>query len=80
MFARVMIISSRHARRVAQLRARIAAARVHAYKVAARVPMHPVRLSRILNYRDQLTRELFTRILHAIADEARARGGDDDAS
>jgi len=72
-----MILTNAPGRRpVDQLRAEIAAARVHAYKVAARVPCHPMTLSRVLNGRLPLSDELAAKIRRAIAEEVREGGPD----
>jgi len=48
------------------LRAEIARRNLHNYIVAARIPLHPVRLGRVLNGHSRLTPELADRIMQAI--------------
>ena len=64
--------SPRCTRLIEQLRADLARAGVHAYRVASRVPMHPMRLSRLLNGHDKVTDELAMRIRAAIEEEVHA--------
>jgi plasmid maintenance system antidote protein VapI len=72
-----MIMMNAPGRRpVDRLRAEIAAARIHAYKVASRIPIHPMTLSRILNGRLPLSDELAAKIRRAIAEEVRDGGPD----
>lgn len=63
-------------RPVDQLRADLAAANVHAYKVAARASIHPMTLSRILNGHIRLLPDVEQRIRRAIRDEVSDGGLD----
>jgi plasmid maintenance system antidote protein VapI len=50
----------------ADLRAKIAREQVAIYQIAARIELHPARLSLILNERAKFSQELAQRILDAI--------------
>jgi plasmid maintenance system antidote protein VapI len=55
----------------ADLRAEIARRDIPVYILAARLPMHPVRLGRLLRGRLTLTPEMAVRILRALEEETR---------
>jgi plasmid maintenance system antidote protein VapI len=57
----------------ADLRAALARYRVPLYVAAAKIRVHPVRLSRMLGGRLGLSPEIATRMLRAIQDEAGLR-------
>lgn len=52
-----------------ELRAAIARSGIPAYIIGARARINPIRLSRLLNGRDDLTPEIATRILLAVEHE-----------
>lgn len=66
------------------LRARLAHHGVYGYRIAARIRINPIKLSRILNGHVPLTDDLAVRILRAIEEEAHevqvARDGGPDAA
>jgi plasmid maintenance system antidote protein VapI len=57
------------------LRRELAGERIERYVIAPMIPMHPGRLSRLLNGRSPLDQETAARILHAIKQEAARRRG-----
>jgi plasmid maintenance system antidote protein VapI len=57
------------------IRAELARQRVKLYKVAARVAIHPTRLSLILQERTALGPDVAARIMAAIMEEARGSNG-----
>jgi plasmid maintenance system antidote protein VapI len=54
-------------------RAKIAEYRVMAYKVAARIPIHPANLSLLLNEHRPMSEDMAARLMRAIEEEAAAR-------
>ena len=58
----------------ADLRAAIARSGRHAYLIAARARINPIRLSRIVRGHERITEALATRILAACQHEALRRG------